>query len=309
MKIKLPENVTRTLGKAGLKLRKHSPEILLISGIVGVVVSAVMACKASTKVGSVVEDTKEKVEDIHERLENSNDEKSDYTEEDSKKDLSIVYLKSGLSFAKLYAPAVILGTLSIFSILASNNIMKKRNIALAAAYATIDNSFKDYRKRVVDRFGEEIDRQLKYNITPVEVEKKVVDENGEEKTVKEVVETIDSDKPSDYARFFDDLNEYCKKDPYYNKLFLQSVERSCNDQLRAKGYLFLNTVYRELGFDEIPEGQYLGWIYDPEDPTCHNCVDFHLYDIENKAGRKFINGNEYAVLLDFNIDGDILSQM
>ena len=53
-----------------------------------------------------------------------------YSIEDSKKDLSVVYLQTGVKLAKLYAPAVALGALSITGILASNNILRKRNVAL-----------------------------------------------------------------------------------------------------------------------------------------------------------------------------------
>ena len=70
----------------------------------------------------------------------------------------------GLKLVKLYIPAVALGTLSIASILASNNILRKRNVALAAAYATVDKTFKEYRNRVIERFGDQDDKELRYNI-------------------------------------------------------------------------------------------------------------------------------------------------
>lgn len=138
--------------------------------------------------------------------------------------MTIIYAQTGLKIAKLYAPSVILGILSLGGIVASNNILRKRNVALAAAYATIDNSFKDYRKRVVERFGEEVDKQLKYNIKAKQVEETVVDDNGKEKKVKTTVNVVNPDEISDYARFFDEASPYWEKDPEFNLMFLKSQE-------------------------------------------------------------------------------------
>ena len=48
-------NLNRSFNRAGLKLKKYSPEILVAAGIVGTVAGAVMACKATTKVSEIVE--------------------------------------------------------------------------------------------------------------------------------------------------------------------------------------------------------------------------------------------------------------
>ena len=102
--------------------------------------------------------------------------KEQYSSEDAKKDLAIVYVQTGVKFAKLYGPSVVLGALSITSILASNNILRKRNVALGAAYAAIDKGFKEYRSRVIERFGEEVDRELKYNLKAKKFDETVIDE-------------------------------------------------------------------------------------------------------------------------------------
>ena len=146
--------------KLGFKLQKHSPEILLAAGVVGTVVSAVMACKATTKLSSVLEPAKEELGKIHEAAEagyisrpdpdESESEKIEYTEEDSQKDLVIVCIQTGVKIVKLYAPAVTLGMFSIATILASNDILRKRNVALTAAYATVSEGFKEYRSRVAE---------------------------------------------------------------------------------------------------------------------------------------------------------------
>ena len=307
-KLTIPNNLTRAFSKAGFKLKKHSPEILVVAGVIGTVASAVMACKATTKVGTIIDNAKEEVEKVHRVMED--EQYADrYSEEDSKKDLTIIYAQTGLKIAKLYAPSVVLGVLSLGGILASNNILRKRNVALAAAYATINNGFKDYRKRVVERFGEEVDKQLKYNIKAKEVEETVIDEDGNEKTAKTTIDVIDPNDISDYARFFDSASPYWEKDAEYNLMFLRQQERYANDLLKANGYLFLNDVYKMLGIDPTKAGQVVGWIYDPENPNGDNYIDFGIYDEHNQAKRAFVNGWERNILLDFNVDGDIWSLM
>ena len=162
MKNEILNKVSALTKHANLKLKKYSPEILMGLGIVGTVASTVLACKATTKVGKIIENKKEQVEQVHTCLEDSKtDTTIDYTEEDSKKDLTIIYSQTGLAIAKLYAPSVILGVLSLGTIITSHNIMRKRNVALAAAYAAVDTGFKKYRKNVVERFGENVDKELR----------------------------------------------------------------------------------------------------------------------------------------------------
>lgn len=307
-KITIPKNLSRTFNKIGFKFKKHSPEILVVAGVVGTVASAVMACRATTKISGIIDNAKEEIEKVHTVMEDES-YADKYSEEDSKKDLTIIYAQTGLKIAKLYAPSVILGILSLGSIVASNNILRKRNVALAAAYATIDNSFKDYRKRVVERFGEEVDKQLKYNIKAKQIEETVVDENGKEKKVKTTVDVVNPDEISDYAKFFDEASPYWEKDPEYNLTFLKIQEKYANDLLKAQGYLFLNDVYKSLGLEPTKAGQVVGWIYDPENPDVDNYVDFGIYDVSNERKRAFVNGYERNILLDFNVDGNIWESM
>ncbi len=232
--------LSASLYKTGFKLKKHSPEILVVAGVIGTVASAVIACKATTKAGTIIEKTKESIEAIH-TCESSEELNDEYTQEDIKKDLAIVYVNTGIEFAKLYAPSIILGTLSITSILMSHNIISKRCIALSAAYSTVAKGFKEYRGRVVERFGEDVDRELKYNIKAKKLEGTIVDaETGKEKKVKETVNVVGIDGYSDYARFFDEGSPNWEKDSDYNLMFLRAEQNYANDRLKARGYLFLN---------------------------------------------------------------------
>ena len=310
-KNELITTIGRTFNKVGFTLKKHSPEILITAGVIGTVASTIMACKATTKVSEILEESKDTIDVIHTGMENGEINGVEYTEETGKKDLTIVYAKTGLKLVKLYAPAAVLCAASLTGIVASHTILRKRNVALAAAYATVDQGFKKYRGRVVDRFGAEIDREIKHGIVAKEIEETVVDENGEEKTVKTVEKVTDLDMGSDYARFFDESSPYWEKNPEYNMMFLRSQQNYANDLLKTKGRVFLNEVYEMLGIEKSKAGQVVGWVYDPDNGTGDNYIDFGIMDraYRSKKTRDFINGYERVILLDFNVDGNVWESM
>ena len=305
-KTELMNNVSRSINRIGFKLKKHSPEILAVTGTIGVVTSAVMACKATTKLGTILKKTKTDMEVIRTAMEHPEYlEPEKYTEDDGKNDIRILYAKTGLNIIKLYAPSVILGGLSITAMLTSNNILRKRNIALAAAYTAVDKGFKEYRSRVVERFGEEMDRELRYNLKSKEIEETVVDEKGKEKTVKKTVNVVDPSTYSVYARFYDDGCNGWTKNPEDNLYFLKCQENYANDLLKTRGHLFLNEVYDMLGIPRTQAGQIVGWVYDEKNPVGDNFVDFGILDLYDEKKREFVNGYERTILLDFNVDGEI----
>ena len=302
-KTKLMQSVTRAVGRAGLTLKKHSPEILVGVGIIGTVAGTVMACKASTKAGEIIENSKKELEKVHEVA--NNPEYADaYTEKDYKKDLTIVYTKTGIELVKLYGPAIAIGAASVACILTGHGILRKRFVELSAAYAAIDTSFKEYRGRVVERFGKELDKELKYNIKNNEVEEIVVDEDGNETVVKSTIQTA---VPSDYSRFFDETCTAWDRNSEYNLMFLKMRQAEANKILQTRGHLFLNEVYDLLGMQRSQAGNIVGWIYDEKNPDHEgdNYVDFGIYDLYDEKKRAFVNGYEKSILLDFNVDGNI----
>ena len=301
----MKEKLMKTYKKVELKAIKHSPEILAGVGVVGVVGSLVMACKATTKLSDVLEESKEQLDKIKEVAADPAYEEK-YSQDDAKKDTTITYVQTAMKVTKLYAPSVILCASSLGCLLASNNILKKRNAALSAAYMTVDKSFKEYRKRVADRFGEEVEKEIRYNIKAEEVVTSV-DENGNAvtETVKCIDDTDDPNSYSDYARFFDESCAAWQNDAEYNLTFLKAQQQYANDLLKARGRLFLNEVYRMLGIDETKAGQVVGWVYNPDNPTGDNFVDFGIYNMQRERVRAFVNGYEPNILLDFNVDGVI----
>ena len=304
----MKEKMIRMYNNSKNMVEKHSPEILAGVGVVGVVASTVMACKATMKLNDILEESKETRDKIKE-VENNPKYEDKYSQEDAKKDLAINYMQTGMKVAKLYAPAVLLGGASLGCLLASNDILRKRNAALSAAYMTVDKSFKEYRNRVTERFGEEVEKEIRYGIKAEQIETTVVDEDGNETTVTETIKTMDPNLYSDYARFFDAASPYWQNDPEYNLMFLKAQQQYANDLLRAKGRLFLNDVYDMLGIEKTKAGQVVGWVYDRENPNGDNFVDFGIYDMSKERVRAFVNGYETNILLDFNVDGNIWNLM
>ena len=304
----LKEKMVKVYNKSEMKVRKYSPEILAGVGVVGVIASTVMACKATTKLNDILAESKEQLEQIKEVASDPSYEEK-YTQDDAKSDTTITYVQTGVKIAKLYAPSVILCASSLGCLLASNNILRKRNAALSAAYMTVDKSFKEYRRRVAERFGDEVEKEIRYNIKAKEIV--TVDEEGNE--VKETVKVMEgADNPttySDYARFFDESCPAWQNDPEYNLTFLKAQQQYANDLLKAQGRLFLNDVYKMLGIDITKAGQVVGWVYDPDCPVGDNFVDFGIYDMSKERVRAFVNGYEPNILLDFNVDGNIWDLM
>ena len=307
-KTEIITHLTRTLNRTGLKIKKHSPEILLATGTVGVVASTVMACKATLKVEEIVDEAKEKIDTIHQvSADPAMTEK--YSEEDGKKDLAIVYTQTAVKFIKLYGPSVTIGVASLACMIGSNRILNKRNAALAAAYAAVDKSFKEYRGRVIERFGKQMDRELRYNIKAQEIEETTVDANGKETITKKTVDVMDPNSYSQYAIVFDDSNEGWDPDPERSKYFLIQQQNWANERLKSRGHLFLNEVYDMLGAKRTKAGAQVGWIYDENNCEGDNFVDFGIFDTNSPKARDFVNGIEKVIVLDFNVDGYILDMI
>ncbi len=323
----IKESISDAFNKASFTVQKHAPTILIVGGVIGAVGAGVMACVATTKVNDILDESKTQLDAIHNaqaRLENGETltcaDGSEYTSENVNKDTTIVYAQTAVKLVKLYGPSVALGAASLLMIGGSHHIMTKRNAALAAAYATIDTSFKAYRGNVVERFGERVDKELRYGLKAKEIEATVVDENGKEKTEKVTVyEPGDPTNISGYARYFEKYsrdaegnvvpNPKWQETPEYNLMFLKQMERYANDMLRSRKRLFLNEVYEMLGIPISKEGQIVGWVYDPSNPDIDNYVDFGLYNEGPQKYSDFLYGNDEGILLDFNVDGNIWDLM
>lgn len=287
-------------GMTGLKIQKRMPEITLAVGIIGFGVTLVSACKATLGANDILEARRESLDVISKAKVVAETDGKEY---DSKRDLMIVNCQTAVGFAKLYGFSAAVGAVSLACILTSHNIMKTRYLGAVAAYNAVSGAFKEYRKRVIDEGGRELDRHYMFGTEIQQVEKKVTDEKGKTKTIKEDVVVVgDNETASPYARFFSEENPEWNRNPELSLLFLKAQEAIANNLLHTRGYLFLNEVYDLLHMEPTQLGAICGWIEGNGD----GFVDFGLYDGEKTAVRKFINGESNTILLDFNVDGMIL---
>lgn len=304
---KISTTAARKAGKAELIIKKNSPEILLGLGIIGFVGTVVTACKATLRADEVLEYHKQKMKDIHDAKEIADqnpDGELEYDDGLYRQDVGIQYLKTTGNMVKLYAPTIALGTLSLACILASRNIMRKRYLSVVAAYNGVTAAFEEYRKRVRDEYGENLDKHFRYGTTYGTLTEVDVDENGKKTKTKVDTEQTDSTMVSpsdDSCRFFDSTNPNWDKNPQFSMMWLRGQQNILNDILHTRGHVFLNEVYDALGFSHTPQGAVLGWI----DGEGDDCIDFGLYDPNKESVRRFVNGVDNVILLEFNHDGVI----
>lgn len=306
--------IKKMINKVKFNVVKHSPEILMGIGIAGVITSTVLACRSTLKVKDILEDKDTNMNNVKEVLAEG---REDYTEEDARKDKTIIMTTTAIRIMKLYAPSVIIGAGSIACLLESHNVMRNRNAGLAAALAATTESFKQYRERVTAKYGDEVDKEMRYGI------KKEKKEKDGKKTKEDIVVGCDEKELSGYARYFNENNINWTDDPQYNMMFLRQNQNWANDKLISQGYLYLNDVYDALGFPKTKAGQVVGWVYDPKNnERGDNYIDFGIYDLNVRGYRDemandtiaeerqdFINGYRNSILLDFNVDGNIWETM
>ena len=295
------KTLRKSFKKAQLTVRKHSPEILMVAGVIGTVAGAVMACKETLELEDVLDECKQEKMELEEQYAMC----EEYSEDALKKDQVKLTIKQAAKIVKLYAPSVIMEATSIGVIFASNDIMRKRNASMAAAYATLNSMYKRYRQNVIESYGEEVDKDMRFGVKHEKVTE--IDEDGNK--VKIDARIVDLDNTalaiSDYSRFFQSgCKGFDASSGRYNLLYLKGIQAMFNNKLIADGYVMLNDVYRELGFDTIPEGWSIGWVYDDENPIGDNYIDFGLYEARNKNQRA-VNDWEPVILMDFNVDGNL----
>jgi hypothetical protein len=292
----VPAAISKTIARNSLVLQKNSPGLLFGAGIVGVIGSTVLACRATLKMDEVLEEAKEKL------VTSKTLQHREYTERDRQKDITLIYVQTSVKIVRAYGPAVILGGLSIAMLTSSHNMLSRRNAALTAAYGALEKGFAEYRARVIEKYGEDEDRNLRYG-SKTEVVK--------EGKVTHQITRVGSDEPSIYARFFDkDTSASWSKEPEYNLIFLKCQQNYANDLLKSRGHVFLNDVYDLLGFERSTPGSVVGWIgYQDKQGVGDDYIDFGIFTRDKDCFVEFVNGFEGAVLLDFNVDGVIYDKI
>lgn len=324
--MRLPQSVTRLAGRIFLTMKKVSPEVCVVGGVILSGAAVVVAVKKTwdnkeklsedVKTISEIKANEEKTTEMDE----PNGETVDViipalSEEEQKKELTKARIRFGKDICKTYWMPVVLFISSSGLIWGGRTLLRKELSAITAAYATLLDIHNKYRQRVVEEFGAEKDQEFEYG---VKMEERVDAETGE---VTQTAVVDNSRVISKYARWFDEgmydsttgqwllRNYYWRRNPVDNQMKIKEVQDWANRQLHIYGHLFLNAVYKELGLPPTAEGQIVGWDL-AKDP--HTVIDFRVFD---GAYQLPVNKNFFMTckspnaLLDFNVHGPILSAL
>lgn len=310
--LKLGKSVTCMLARPTLKMKKYSPEILVGVGLVGVVAAAVMAVKktAGDEFESVICDHRSTLAKIEEArmIADKNptkivdgEEVETYSLASQRNDTIQNYRRTTIGMVKIYWPSVTLMTMSIVAILSGFRIIRKRNMALVAAYNIVDQAFKGYRERVRNELGEEMDTHFMHDTEMKVGTKTIKNEDGTTTKIKETEQILKGNVVSMYGRLYDENSSQFEKDPRFNWLYLKKKRDYFNDLLHSRGHVFLNEVYEELGFDHTSYGAVVGWVAKKNGGEGDNYISFgpwceKLSDVEAA-------GYNESIPLDFNVDG------
>lgn len=276
------------------KVVKNSPQILTIVGLLGGIGSTILIAKATLRLEAILDrfEGYKATAHLHKEM---------YSEKEFQREIAKVYGRFVLDLVKLYGPGVSLGIASMISIAAAQGISQRRQVALVAAVKSAESALQAYRARVTEAIGADKEADIWYGVTTETIE----DENG--KKVK--VRKFDPTGLPSTVRYFDETNRNWQRGAReLNLLFLKNHQTWANQRLHARGFVYLNEVLSWLGMTEIPEGQVTGWVV--ESLGGQGYIDFGVDNIINKqANKQYDDGSTEGIMLDFNIDGEILSRL
>ena len=299
---------------------KRSPELLIAAGIISFGATVYAVAKESKKQENINEDFEEEKGDI--KVDYTTTE--EMTDWDYKKELAGCYLRYVGRSAQNYGPAIGFSLLSVGCFLTSYGIMRKRNLAILAAYNAVSEAFKDYRARVIEKEGKDADL---YYMTGSKVKSiTVTDENGEKHKEKLLVDGsasgLYSFKFSKYKENGERNQQWSDTDPLFNDMYLRGMQNELNDTLYLRtifddnhnviqpGHVFLNEIRDLLGEDHTMVGSIVGNLYSPSPiDGCDGYINFNMIkgeEVDPDSGK----------MIDFwmitpNVDGviyDLLDQ-
>lgn len=309
---KVLNKVSNKAGRVGLKIQKYSPEIALYAGIGGVICAAVVACRQTTKSRDIIVEHHEKLNQLQTVIDLAEDgtlenEGLEYdTDVDTKRDKVIIYSQTAMAYVKLYAPAIMIGGLSIAAILWSHGIMRKRYLGVLAAYNALNEAFNTYRERVKAEGGDALDRHYMFGTKMEKLTEETIDENGKKKKETNEVE-VESDKTSinEFTRIWGPgESKYYDANNAYSWTFLRAQNEYFNTILNSRGHLFLNEVLDALGYKQTAVGAVTGWVKGEKGKDGY--VDIGIYNDQVPEVRSYIDRKTKLIPLTFNVDGVIL---
>ena len=293
-------------------VKENSPELLMVAGTVLSVTAVAVATKESESAKDDIDQHKENKKIISNCKENhlnkpvtmASGKMITYTENVYKKDVIVENINFAKNIIKDYHKTIILETLSLVCFHSSHIILSRRCKELSAACVAISSAFSKYRENVVNTYGKDVDEKLYHDTKTIDVIEK--DAKGKEKKFKKEVSDLDC---SPYARFFDQSSRNWTKDSEYNLKFLKDIEDVLQRKLDTQGYLFLNDAYDALDIPCSQAGQIVGWL-SKDNGGKDSKVNFGIFNTNRvgEANKRFVNGYESVILLDFNVDGPIYNK-
>lgn len=314
MKTEILKKAGNVAIKAGMKIRKVSPELMLAGGIVAGVAAIVTACIATKKViqDPEIQKSKEEIDRIaNGDVSSWKKVNDDGTEEElTKKEIVGQKVKICANYIWKYLKAfglpAFLCVLSVGLILGSHGILKKRYVSTTLAYKALDEAFKDYRKRVQEAVG--VDKEMHFfNGTEEGGEVTVINEDGTAVTTKDAVKTHDKK----YSPYEFDFNSHTAPGNWeansdYNLMFLRNAENYLNDLLNSRGHVFLNEALDALGLKRTREGAVVGWV---KGSGGDDYVDLGFADYYTDEYCDAHDGYLKNIHLNFNVDGVIWNKI
>lgn len=296
------------------KVKFRSPELLIGAGVAGLVVAAVVAVRRGVRWHTAA-----KAEIVHDlEMIKKAEGSPQYTREDRVRDYAQAIGKGVWSFTQIYGPSVAVGVASVVSILAGTGILKGRLAAMTSAAATAQAALERYRSRVREKLGEDADYEFAYEVSAKKAKIKHEDGTKESLVTYHLVPSSGEwMAASPYSRLWDEnAMEWCaNRDIQF--LTLRSLENHFNQELNARGVVFLNDVYKALGLPMSKDAALVGWIKDYEKPKMaklaselgrvpgDGVISFGVFENESPSARAYLAGDDNRVVLDFNVDGVI----
>lgn len=290
---------SRQIARTVLVLKKNSPHLFFAGGLIGSVASTVLACKATLKLESTMDEIQEDIKAVKLRKEHPSLAVvgREYTERDYIQDLMFVYGRTVKKMAKLYGPAVLLNVASTGALTGSHVQLARRNSALTATAATLAKAYDEYRARVREEIGE--DKELELHQALVQTQLSI---DGKKQNL---LVAGDPETWPPFSRVFDETSSQWQKDAELNNVYIKAQEIYHNHLLQARGHVFLNEVYDALGLERSKEGAVVGWVLNkPNEPTSY--ISFGL---DSPVNARFVDHMERNALLDFNVDGIIYDKI
>lgn len=278
----VPIKLSQSLARSLLTAKKNSPHIFFAAGVVGVVGSTALACKATLKLEETVDEIQADFDSLK------------VAGLGTTKNKTHVYISSGKKLGKLYGPSVLLGAASVAALTGSHVQLARRNAAVTATLAAVTKAFEEYRVRVREEVGEERENELHRNIVDIK------DENGKK------IKAVDSSGSSPYSFVFDrTTSKEWQNNMETNRFYIECQERMANHRLTVRGHVLLNDVLDSLGMERTTPGCVVGWVLDKNGTSPRGGDGYISFGAFEGRNFRMINEQDPSFFLEFNCDGNV----